>query len=93
MAGSGRGARGARGASRSLGSLAGVSLEPSARGRAGYLHRFRAALSKDLDLPEALACVWDALRPGALSPGSRAALLRETFPALACLETGRLEPP
>jgi len=63
-------------------SLADVSLEPSARARAGYLHRFREALSRDLDLPEALATVWDALRPGALSPGSRAALLRETLPAL-----------
>lgn len=62
--------------------LAAVSLEPSARARAGYLHRFREALARDLDLPEALACVWDALRPGALSPGSRAALLRETLPAL-----------
>ncbi|MBI3565798.1 MAG: hypothetical protein HY079_11420 [Elusimicrobia bacterium] len=62
--------------------LAGVSLEPSSRGRAGYLHRFREALSRDLDLPDALDCVWDALRPGALSPGSRAALLRETLPAL-----------
>lgn len=63
-------------------SLAGVSLEPSSRGRAGYLHRFREALSRDLDFPEALACVWDALRPGALSPGSRASLLRETLPIL-----------
>ena len=62
--------------------LSGVSLEPSSRGRAGYLHRFREALSKDLDLPAALATVWDGLRPGALSPGSRAALVRETFPAL-----------
>ena len=62
--------------------LAGVSLEASPRGRAGYLHRFREALSKDLDLPGAVTCVWDGLRPGALSPGSRAALIRETFPAL-----------
>ncbi len=62
--------------------LADVSLEPSPRGRAGYLHRFREALSRDLDLPDALDCVWDSLRPGALSPGSRAALLRETLPAL-----------
>lgn len=62
--------------------LAGVSLEPSSRGRAGYLHRFREALSRDLDLPDALDCVWDALRPGALSPGSKAALLRETLPVL-----------
>lgn len=62
--------------------LAGVSLDPSSRGRVGYLHRFREALSKDLDLAGAVDCVWDGLRPGALSPGSRAALLRETFPAL-----------
>ena len=62
--------------------LSGVSLDPSARGRVGYLRRFREALSKDLDLPAALGCVWDGLRPGALSPGSKAALLRETFPAL-----------
>ena len=59
-----------------------ISLEPSARARAGYLHRFRDALSKDLDFPEAVNCVWDAVRPGALSPGSRAALLRETLPGL-----------
>ncbi|MFI5360847.1 MAG: hypothetical protein ACHQ49_02660 [Elusimicrobiota bacterium] len=62
--------------------LAGVSLDPSSRGRVGYLHRFREALSKDLDLPSAVDCLWDGLRPGALSPGSKAALLREAFPAL-----------
>ncbi len=66
----------------SAAALARVDLDPSARGRAGYLHRFREALSKDLDVPAAVDCVWDALRPGALSPGSRAALLREAFPAL-----------
>lgn len=63
-------------------SLAEVSLEPSPRARAAYLHRFRESLARDLDLPDALNCVWDALRPGALSPGSKAALLRETLPAL-----------
>jgi hypothetical protein len=62
--------------------LSDVSLDPSPRGRVGYLHRFREALCKDLDLPAAVDCVWDGLRPGALSPGSRAALVRETFPAL-----------
>ncbi len=62
--------------------LSGVSSEPSSRGYAGYLLRFRGALEKDLDLPEALTCVWDALRPGALSPGSRAAFLRAALPAL-----------
>ncbi|MFI5346197.1 MAG: hypothetical protein ACHQ51_07475 [Elusimicrobiota bacterium] len=59
-----------------------VSLEPSVRARVGYLHRFREALSKDLEFAEAVNCVWDAVRPGALSPGSRAALLRETLPGL-----------
>lgn len=63
-------------------SLSEVTLEPSSRGRAGYLRRFRDALSRDLGSPEALECVWDGLRPGALSPGSRAALLREALPAL-----------
>lgn len=67
--------------------LAGVTLEPSSRGVTGYLHRFREALSRDLDFPEALSCVWDGLRPGALSPGSRAALLRAALPALG-LEIG-----
>ncbi|UPT75694.1 MAG: hypothetical protein M0D55_08495 [Elusimicrobiota bacterium] len=63
-------------------SLAGVSLEPSSRGVTGYLHRFRESLSADFDFPEALSCVWDGLRPGALSPGSKAALLRAAFPGL-----------
>lgn len=59
-----------------------VSQEPSARALAGYLHRFSEALRRDLDLPGAAACVRDGLRPGALSPGSRAALLRRTLPVL-----------
>jgi hypothetical protein len=63
-------------------SLAGVNLEPSSRGVTGYLHRFRESLSRDLDFPQALSCVWDGLRPGALSPGSKAAFLRATMPAL-----------
>lgn len=63
-------------------SLAGVTLEPSSRGVTGYLHRFREALQRDFDFPEALSCVWDGLRPGALSPGSKAALLRAATPAL-----------
>lgn len=54
----------------------------SSRAVAAYLYRFREALSRDYDAPEALACVWDALRPGALSPGSRLALVRETLPVL-----------
>lgn len=52
-----------------------ASANPS--GVAGYKKRFRDALSSDLDLPEALASLWDALRPGALSPGSQLAVLRE----------------
>jgi hypothetical protein len=72
--------------------LSGVELDPSARGRAGYLHRFREALSRDLDLSGAVECVWDGLRPGALSPGSRAALLREAFPALGLADGGRSDP-
>ena len=62
--------------------LSGVTLEPSSRGVTGYSHRFREALLRDFDFPEALACVWDGLRPGALSPGSRAALLRAALPVL-----------
>jgi hypothetical protein len=70
-------------------SLAGTSQEPSPRARAAYLLRFRDSLSRDLDLPGALDCVWDALRPGALSPGSRAALLREALPALGLAAASR----
>jgi len=66
----------------SVRALSGVSLEPSSRGVTGYLHRFREALGADFDFPEALSCVWDGLRPGALSPGSKAALLRAALPAL-----------
>jgi cysteinyl-tRNA synthetase len=66
----------------SVRALSGVSLEPSSRGVTGYLHRFREALSRDFDFPEAVSCVWDGLRPGALSPGSKAALLRAALPAL-----------
>lgn len=68
--------------------LAGVTLEPSPRALAGYRHRFQQALARDLDLPEAVACVWDGLRPGALSPGSRAAFLRLTLPALGLAPDG-----
>lgn len=63
-------------------SLRGAPDAASSRAVAAYLHRFRDALSKDYDAPEALACLWDALRPGALSPGSRLALLREASPVL-----------
>jgi len=62
--------------------LSGVTLEPSSRGVTGYQHRFREAVSRDFDFPEGLSCLWDGLRPGALSPGSRAAYLRVILPAL-----------
>jgi hypothetical protein len=65
-----------------------VTLEVSSRGVTGYQHRFRETLSRDFDFPEALSCVWDGLRPGALSPGSRAAYLRATLPALGLDEPG-----
>lgn len=68
-------------------SLAGVSLEPSSRGVTGYLHQFRQFLQKDFDFPGAVSCVWDGLRPGALSPGSRAAFLRAALPALGLDES------
>lgn len=60
-------------------------------GLAGYKKRFRDALARDLDLPEALACLWDALRPGALSPGSQLGMLREADPVfgLGFLEKAR----
>ena len=66
----------------SLRSLSTLSLEPSPRGFPGYLQRFKLDLSRDLDTPGAVDCLWDALRPGALSPGSKAALLRTCLPAL-----------
>ncbi len=61
---------------------AAVGQEPSASALAGYLHRLSEALRRDLDMPEAVACVRDGLRPGALSPGSRAALLQRTLALL-----------
>jgi hypothetical protein len=65
----------------------GASLAPSPRALAAYLLRFRARLEDDLDLPGALGCVRDALRPGALSPGSRAALLLRVRPFLGHVST------
>ena len=53
------------------------SVEANPKGTAGYKKRFRDALSRDLDLPEALCVLWDGLRPGALSPGSQLGLLHE----------------
>lgn len=50
---------------------------PNVNALAGYRKRLRDALARDFDLPEALAVLWDALRPGALSPGSQLAFLKE----------------
>lgn len=58
------------------------SSAPNASGLAGYRQRLREALSRDFDFPEALAALWDGLRPGALSPGSQLAVLREADAAL-----------
>ncbi|MBI5629733.1 MAG: hypothetical protein HY921_02480 [Elusimicrobia bacterium] len=58
---------------------------PSQAGLAGYKKRFRDALSHDLDIPEALSCLFDGLRPGALSPGSQLHLLKEAQEALNML--------
>lgn len=50
---------------------------PSPTGLAGYKKRFRDALARDLDTAGALTSLWDALKPGALSPASQLAALRE----------------
>jgi hypothetical protein len=63
-------------------SLAGAPAEASSRGLVGYSHRFRDCLGKDLDVAGALGALWDGLKPGALSPGSRAGLLRAADPVL-----------
>ncbi len=55
----------------------GAAPAANSRGLAGYLKRLRDALSRDLDLPAAIETVWDALRPGALSPGSQLEALRK----------------
>ncbi len=70
-----------RGRGRSLEASHGSS-EANAHGLTAYKKRFRDALAADLDLPGALAAVWDGLRPGALSPGSALGLLREADPVL-----------
>lgn len=62
--------------------LAGAPAEASSRGLVGYSHRFRDCLGKDLDVAGALGALWDGLKPGALSPGSRAGLLRAADPVL-----------
>lgn len=56
--------------------LAGAPAESSSRGVVGYRKRFADRLADDLDLGGALDAVWDGLRPGALSPASRAGVLR-----------------
>ena len=60
-------------------------VSPNAAGLAGYKKRFRDALALDLDGPEALATLWDALRPGALSPGSRLGALNDADAVLGLL--------
>lgn len=62
--------------------LAGAPAESSSRGVVGYRKRFADRLAADLDLAGALDALWDGLKPGALSPGSRAGLLRLADPVL-----------
>lgn len=50
---------------------------PNVKALAGYKKRLRDGLLRDLDLPEARGALWDALRPGALSPGSALSFLKE----------------
>lgn len=63
-------------------SLAGAPAEYSSRGFVGYQKRFKDSLCTDLDVAGALGALWDGLKPGALSPGSRAGLLRAADPVL-----------
>lgn len=56
---------------------------PNPQALAGYRKRLRDALARDLDFPAALADLWAALRPGALSPGSQLAFLKEAAAALS----------
>lgn len=63
-------------------SLAGAPAEYSSRGLVGYQKRFKDCLGQDLDVAGALGALWDGLKPGALSPGSRAGLLRVADPVL-----------
>lgn len=51
-------------------------------GLAGYKKGFRDCLARDLGAPQAIEVLWDALRPGALSPGSRLAALWDAEQAL-----------
>ncbi len=63
--------------------LADAPAESSSRGVVGYRKRFADRLADGLDRSGALDAVWDGLKPGALSPGSRAGLLRLADPVLA----------
>ena len=58
--------------------------------------RFKELLSDDLDMPGALAYVWDALKPGAAEPGEQLGFLREAEKVLALglfdAEKGSLPP-
>jgi cysteinyl-tRNA synthetase len=48
-----------------------------------FRQRFRAALADDLNTPQALAVLWEAVRSDALGPAARHALLREFDAVLA----------
>ncbi len=61
-------------AGRALLALGRTAANPT--GIHAYRRRFNAALENDLEVSAALAILWDGLRPGALSPGSRLELLR-----------------
>lgn len=58
------------------------TMQVNSSGLSGYKKRFRDALARDADFPQALSILWDGLRPGALSPGSQLGLLREAESAL-----------
>jgi cysteinyl-tRNA synthetase len=66
----------------------GKGSAPNPTGSAGYKKRFRDALSEDFDFAGALAAVWDALRPGALSPGSQLGILEEGERVFRLLQDG-----
>ena len=58
---------------------------PSDRALAGYRSKLASALADDFDAPRALETLWAALRPGALSPGTRWAALKLADSALGLL--------
>ena len=63
-------------------------LARQAKGPAGdaarpILDRFKAYVADDLDMPGALAAVWDALKPGGMSEAAQLAVLREADHVLA----------